>query len=89
MQLFWGTGPATLNGTTVTGNTWIGGGGAGNAGIGRPRNQRGHSELGVTSANTISNSDVNLYLGEVAAFGLADSCGYVDRLQQQRLRRDL
>ena len=73
--LFWGTGSATLNGTNVTGNTWAGGGGAGNAASGVLVLNVGTLSLGVASANTVSDSDVNIYLGEVAAYGLGGPAG--------------
>jgi len=68
---FFGTDSGTLNGTTVSGDTWTGGGGAGNAASGVLVLNVGTLNVGTATANTLSGSDVNLYLGEVPAYGLA------------------
>ena len=72
--LAWGSASVTVGGTssignTVSGDTWTGGGGSGNAASGILLLNGGVFNV---SGNTVSNSDVNIYAGEVQAYGLVN-----------------
>ncbi len=60
-------GATTTIGNIVSGNTWVGGGGSGNAASGILLLNNGPT---IVENNTVSNSDVDIYAGEVQAFGL-------------------
>jgi len=69
---FFGAASGTASGNTVTGNTWTGGGGSGNAASGILVL---NSDTVTLSDNTVSDSDVNIYAGEIPAYGLTTSEG--------------
>jgi hypothetical protein len=71
---FVGTGTATINGSTISGNVYTGGG-SGNSADGILARNVGALTVGEGSANTVSGNDVNIYAGEVPAYGLATSEG--------------
>ncbi len=60
-----GTSPSLAD--TVSGNTYTGGGGSGNAGAGLLLLNNGPTNV---TGNTVSDSDVDIYAGEVQAYGL-------------------
>jgi hypothetical protein len=71
--LAWGAASVTIGGAssslgnTVSGDTYTGGGGSGNAASGILLLNNGPTSV---EGNTVSDSDVNIYAGEVQAYGL-------------------
>jgi len=60
-------GPTQADGNTVSGDTWTGGGGSGNAAAGLELLNNGATTV---DNNIVSDNDVDIYAGEIQVFGL-------------------